>query len=131
MQSILVVDDHDYTREMICRFLKELGYHSEQANCGQQAFARIREVEFDLVLLDIYMEDCDGLALVRKIKLQKEMSLFVMMSAAGYAEDKQLARDLGALSFLVKPFEFSELKDLLEAVLPIPKFEDTWQLSAS
>lgn len=66
--KILVVEDDDFLREIYMEILKEAGYDIDHAVNGEQAYAKIKQGGYDLVLLDIILPKMDGLQIMRKIK---------------------------------------------------------------
>ena len=61
MPSILVVDDEDPVRQLICQSLEQAGYHVTEARHGKEALQQYRLAPADLVIMDILMPDQDGL----------------------------------------------------------------------
>lgn len=68
MVKILVVEDDQFLRELYCDVLKAEGYSIDISTNGEDAFKKIKEGGYDLVLLDIIMPKLDGLEVMRRIK---------------------------------------------------------------
>ena len=67
-KHILVVEDNDANRVMLCRRLNKNGFATTEARDGREALARVNERRYDLVLLDIMMPDVDGYTVLREMK---------------------------------------------------------------
>lgn len=116
-KHILVVDDHDPTRNLLVNFLEGLGGTVADASGGHAALAAMGEQTFDLVLLDLRMDDMDGLAVLKKAKSAELAKNYIMMSAEGTVPAAVEAIRLGASDFLVKPFDLNELMTVVTRVL--------------
>jgi DNA-binding NtrC family response regulator len=116
-RSILIVDDHDGQRHLLERYLGDQGSRCVGARGGQEALARMGERKFDLVLLDLRMDDLDGMQVLQQARAQGLADRFVMMSAEGTIAHAVEAIRLGASDFLVKPFDVATLASTLERVL--------------
>lgn len=112
--QILVVDDEVGIRELLSEILFDEGYQVHLAENAEQARAYRNEHEPDLVLLDIWMPDTDGVALLREWVEQDLLTMpVVMMSGHGTIETAVEATRIGAVDFLEKPIA---LQKLLETV---------------
>lgn len=109
-KEILVVDDEVGIRELLSEILFDEGYHVHLAENAAQA----RELRFshtpDLVLLDIWMPDTDGLTLLKEWSAQQLLTMpVVMMSGHGTIETALEALRIGAIDFLEKPIALQKL----------------------
>jgi len=103
-QTILVVDDSEFTRDMVASLLRDLGYAVVEAVNGQQGLEKVQEHRPDLVLTDLSMPVLDGfgfLEQLRSLSGQGEVPV-VVLSTRGSPEDKRRASELGADGYLVK-----------------------------
>ena len=116
-KAILVVDDHDPTRNLLVNFLEGLGAEVRDASGGHAALDAMKERTFDLVLLDLRMDDMDGLAVLKRAKSEELARNYIMMSAEGTVPAAVEAIRLGASDFLVKPFDLNELMTVVTRVL--------------
>jgi DNA-binding NtrC family response regulator len=114
MANILVVDDELGIRDLLSEILNDEGHQVELAeNAAQAREARLR-AEFDLVLLDIWMPDTDGVSLLKEWAASATLNLpVIMMSGHATIETAVEATRIGAFSFLEKPIT---LQKLLKAV---------------
>jgi DNA-binding NtrC family response regulator len=109
-KEILVVDDEIGIRELLSEILFDEGYHVHLAENAAQARAfRLNHLP-DLVLLDIWMPDMDGLALLKEWSSQQLLTMpVVMMSGHGTIETALEAIRVGATDFLEKPIALQKL----------------------
>jgi len=114
MAEILVVDDEPGIRELMREILEEEGFEVRMAEHGAAARAALDEKVPDLVLLDIWMPDVDGVTLLKEWKTQGRLTMpVVMMSGHGTVHTAVEATRLGAFDYLEKPVSY---KHLLETV---------------
>ncbi|WP_207000066.1 response regulator transcription factor EsaR [Trinickia mobilis] len=114
MATILVVDDEMGIRELLSEILSDEGHVVEAAENAQQARDfRLRQAP-DLVLLDIWMPDTDGVTLLKEWAAQGQLTMpVIMMSGHATIDTAVEATKIGALNFLEKPIA---LQKLLKAV---------------
>jgi DNA-binding NtrC family response regulator len=109
-KQILVVDDEIGIRELLSEILFDEGYQVYLAENAEQARAFRKEREPDLVLLDIWMPDTDGIALLKEWGDQELLTMpVVMMSGHGTIETAVEATRIGAVDFLEKPIAMQKL----------------------
>ncbi|MBT8137102.1 MAG: sigma-54 dependent transcriptional regulator [Gammaproteobacteria bacterium] len=114
---ILVVDDEADIRELLEEILREEGYTVSIAADAAAARERRKQHEPDLVLLDIWMPDTDGITLLREWAESGNPSNVVMMSGHGTVETAVEATRLGALDFIEKPVSLAKLLKTVERAL--------------
>src|SRR5688572_129733 len=115
---ILVVDDEADIRSLLKEILSEEGYEVDiAANAAQARAARMRQAP-DLVLLDIWMPDVDGITLLREWSANTTNGCpVVMMSGHGTVETAVEATRLGAFDFVEKPLSLAKLLRTVERAL--------------
>jgi len=115
---ILVVDDDDAGRYLKAHILRKHGYHVTEAATGAEAIARCCSDSPDLVLLDAMLPDIHGFEVGQRIKAADPGIVVLQTSAAiTSAQDRAVALDSGADSFLVEPIEPDELVATAQALL--------------
>ncbi len=116
--TILVVDDEDYTCNLMRRLLEKKGYRVYTAGDGIEGLKLFQELSVDLVLLDQRMPGMDGLEVLRRCKeIDHDVSV-IMMTAYGTVEKAVEAMKLGAFYYLTKPFNnLDEVELLVERAL--------------
>ncbi len=108
--NILVVDDEIGIRELLSEILKDEGYSVKVAENAQAARIARREARPDLVLLDIWMPDTDGISLLKEWSQNGQLTMpVVMMSGHGTIESAIEATRIGAFDFLEKPISLPKL----------------------
>lgn len=120
--NILVVDDDEMTRELVSFALQAKGYNVIAAADGLQAIIKIGEHKPDLAILDVMLPDLSGLELLNlfRIEFKMEKMPVILMSRLGSPKLVLAADKLGAIDFLVKPFE---MEQLLEKIACLPGFK--------
>src|SRR5262245_50769482 len=107
VKRILVAEDHQANREMLCRRLMRQGYSVGEAADGAQALAQLRSGKYDLVLLDIMMPELDGYQVLEQAKADpatREVPV-IMLSALDSIESIARCIELGAEDYLPKPYD--------------------------
>jgi len=102
--SVLVVDDEGILRRRISSYLRKLGADTTEAESLTVARELLTEMDFDFVMLDIHLPDGIGLDLMRNREIPEEAGV-VVMTAQGGVEGAVEAIQLGAIDYLVKPFD--------------------------
>jgi DNA-binding NtrC family response regulator len=123
MANILVVDDELGIRALLSEILSDEGHHVELAENAAAARARRAAMKPDLVLLDIWMPDVDGITLLKEWGAQGLLTMpVVMMSGHGTIDTAAEAMRHGALAFLEKPITLQKLLKAVESALtPAPR----------
>lgn len=106
-KQILVVEDNDANRVMLCRRLNGRGYATVEAADGRQALDALARQRFDLVLCDIMMPGVDGYAVLKAMKADPDLALtpIVMISAVDEMASVVRCIEMGAEDYLQKPYE--------------------------
>jgi len=113
---ILIAEDDRALRQSIAAALRGESFAVEIVPDGIQAAQRLREEQYDVVLLDIGLPFVDGWQILQEIEGRRQPSVIVI-SARGEERDKVRALDLGADDYLTKPFGADELLARVRAVL--------------
>ncbi len=119
--SILVVEDHDTTRAMLCRFLEAKGFAVAEAANGDEALAAVGRQRPDLVLLDSMLPGRSGLEVLERLRREYSATDLpvIMSSGRGRSADIIEALRLGANDYLVKPFDITEALARLQTHLSL------------
>ncbi|WP_060493551.1 response regulator [Pseudomonas sp. NBRC 111140] len=118
--TLLVVDDDDEIRELLCDYLKDAGYTVLAAADGEQMREQLARQKVELVVLDLMLPDEDGLSLCRQLQATPGLAV-IMLSAKGSTLDRIIGLEVGADDYLAKPFEPRELIARIKAVLRRPQ----------
>lgn len=122
--TLLVVDDDDEIRELLCDYLSDAGYQTLAAADGAQMREQLARNKVDLVVLDLMLPGEDGLSLCRQLQAQPALAV-VMLSAKGSTLDRIIGLEVGADDYVAKPFEPRELVARIKAVLRRPQRLDS------
>jgi len=113
---IMVVDDEERMVRFIRLNLEHDGFIVFDAFNGKQAIQRLRDVNPDLILLDIMMPDLDGFEVLQMIREIGNVPV-IMLTAKGEEDDRVRGLELGADDYITKPFSPRELVSRVKAVL--------------
>lgn len=117
-KNILVVDDEGGIRELLSEILFDEGYGVHLAENAAQARVLLEQHSPDIVLLDIWMPDTDGLTLLKEWVAQGKLTMpVIMMSGHGTIETALEATRIGAADFLEKPIALKKLLATVAHVL--------------
>ena len=124
---VVIADDEAIIRLDLRETLEEEGYEVVgEAGRGDQALKLIRELQPDLAILDVKMPGMDGLEVARQVGDERICGVLVL-TAFSQREIIEQARDAGALAFLVKPYQKSDLIPAME--MAIARFRELQALS--
>lgn len=115
MTRILVVDDEPLLRRTLALNLTARGYDVTTAATATAALHDITMAAPDLLILDLGLPDLDGLNVIRRLRRSAPDLPVVVLSARAASQDIVTALDLGAVDYVVKPFDMNELIARLRA----------------
>jgi DNA-binding NtrC family response regulator len=120
MADILIVDDEIGVRELLSEVLQDEGYSVSLAENAAQARDLHLQKRHDLVLLDIWMPDMDGVSLLKEWAAQQRLTApVIMMSGHATIETAVEATRIGAIDFLEKPIALTKLLATIESALTL------------
>ncbi len=119
--SVLIVDDEEMNRDLLSRRLVREGYLVASAASGTEALQKLTERAHDLVLLDIMMPQMDGYEVLRRIRSDQSLQRLpvIMLTAQHTLESVRQCKELGVNDYMMKPFNFVQLKNKIRASLGI------------
>ena len=115
-RRILVVDDEERMVRFIRLNLEHDGFQVSEAFNGKQAVQRLRDVNPDLILLDVMMPDLDGFEVLEMVREISNVPV-IMLTAKGEEDDRVRGLEIGADDYVTKPFSPRELVSRVRAVL--------------
>lgn len=130
MLNILVVEDNEELRELICIHLKRAGYRAFEAVDGAQALDILERVAIHLIVADIMMPKMDGYELTGELRGAHMTIPVIMVTAKETLEDKRKGFRAGADDYMVKPIDMEEMLLRIEALLRRSKLSGQHILSA-
>ena len=113
--KILIVDDEEMIREVIKEYSINEGFLIEEADNGRDAVFKVKNNDYDLIIMDIMMPHMDGYTAIKEIKKIKNIPVIVL-SARGEEYDKLTGFDIGIDDYVTKPFSPKELMARIKAV---------------
>lgn len=116
MYNVLIVDDEDRIRDIIKEYLDFEGYTYDEASNGMEAIDKIKDNEYNVVILDIMMPKVDGFTVVREVRKFSDVPV-IMLSARGEEYDKLFGFEMGVDDYITKPFSPKELVARVKAIL--------------
>jgi two-component system, OmpR family, copper resistance phosphate regulon response regulator CusR len=114
---VLVIEDEANIADFLIRGLREEGYAVEHAADGSSAWNALRSGEWDLVLLDWWLPDQDGLTLLQRFRQLGRHTPVLFLTARDAVSDRVRGLDAGADDYLAKPFAFEELLARVRALV--------------
>lgn len=115
--KLLIVDDELIMRESLAGWLQRDGHEVVTAASGEEALIKIKEMRFDILLVDIKMEGISGLEVLKNVKETDPDTAVVMITAYGSIQTAIEAIKKGAYDYLLKPFDPNELGVLIDKIL--------------
>lgn len=116
MNRILVVDDEIELRQLLRIYLQQEDYNIDEAANGKEAYDKILENDYDLMILDVMMPIMDGWETIENVRRISNIPI-LLLTAKASVEDKVSGLTVGADDYLVKPFDESELMARVKALL--------------
>src|SRR5260370_4863018 len=113
---LLIVDDETEVRSVLRDLLSET-YHCAEAQSAEEALARLRQEEFELVISDITMSGMSGLEMIPHVKTISPDTVIVMISGMQTIESAINALRLGAFDYLMKPFDLRQAEAAVSRAL--------------
>lgn len=122
MPRILLVEDHDANRVMLCRRLEQKGYALVPAESGERCLELAAADPPDLILMDLGLPGIDGYETTRRLKADKKTRRIpvIALSAHAQASDREKSLAAGCLEFESKPVQMPALLAKIEAALAAP-----------
>ena len=116
-KHILLTEDDQTQREIICDILDASGYRVTAADSAESALELLQDASYDLLLTDMKMPGMDGLGLLKEVQQAKPGLDVVIMTAHGTIRTAVTAMRTGAVDYLEKPFDKDELLHVLNRAL--------------
>ena len=115
MAKLLIVDDELDVREFAANFFRKRKIEVVTAGSGQEALNLFEKEKPHLVLLDIKMENMDGLETLKRLREKDKNAKVIMVTGKKPEEDESYkqCRELGALDYIHKPLELDELEKIV------------------
>jgi class 3 adenylate cyclase len=128
--TLLIVDDVDENREILCRYLQGKGYRVLEAGSGEDALRRVETDRVDLVVLDVMMPGLSGTEVLERLRRHYEPTRLpvIMATARDRPEDVVQALSLGANDYVAKPMDLMVLLARAETQLSVKRLTEELEL---
>jgi DNA-binding NtrC family response regulator len=110
---VLIVDDEVSYAKALSKRLEVRGLTTEIAHSGRAAIQTLRKQDFDVILLDLKMEDVDGIETLKVCKIMDPRLKIIILTGHGGEAEAQKSLKLGAFDYLVKP---CDLEDIIKSI---------------
>jgi len=119
--TVVVVDDSQTSLSVYQVSLQPLPVQFIGFKSPREALPYLSEHAPDLLFMDIVMPGVDGLTFLQQLRNypHHKTTPVIMVTSKNYAQDRTIARNLGALDFLIKPLRFSEIRDLVRKYIKL------------
>jgi two-component system, OmpR family, response regulator ResD len=120
MKRILIIEDNESYRKMLKIYLEKEGYEVHEADNGKSGSKKCFENKFDLVIMDLFLPEKDGVQAIHELKefFLSKIKIIAMSGAAVSSGRTEFvlnqSEQHGADALLTKPFEIKELLDTIE-----------------
>ena len=120
MARILIIEDEAHIRDNLSRFLRLEGHTVLAANDGLAGLGVLREQPVDLVICDYMMPRMNGFEVLAAMRADAALQSvpMIMLSASAEPERLQQATSMGAQAYVTKPFQFADLRALIDRHAP-------------
>ena len=129
--NVLLVDDEPAVVETLKLFLQNMGIgHIQTTNCGNNALDHLEKNHYDFIFMDLMMPGMNGIDVLKEIQQHHQLTSVIIMT--GYPSMNVVINAMhnGAADFLVKPFNFKDIKIILERIQRLHLLrEKNWQLA--
>lgn len=116
---LLLIDDEQGFVNTLAKRLAKRNIQTTPAYCGRDGIQILRRADFDVVVLDLKMEDMDGLEVLKIIKVMAPDLPVIMLSGHASEEAAHIGISAGAYDYLTKPYDLNEmLEKIAKAVQP-------------
>ncbi len=114
MKRILVADDEDSSRSGLAQLLAQWGYEVQEASDGEQALKAARSFRPDVIVTDLVMPKCDGLALLQSLQSELAFTPVIILTGHGTIETAVRAMQAGAYDYVTKPLDLDRLQSQIQ-----------------
>ena len=118
--KILAVDDEEALRIIVQDELSTLGYDVDVAEDGQDALQKLGEQKYDMVILDIFMPNVDGMEVLKQIREKNLAKKVIMLTGVNELKIARESLALGANDFITKPYDINNLIACINRVMKEP-----------
>jgi DNA-binding response OmpR family regulator len=114
---LLLVDDEVGYLDVLCKRLSRRDFEVTTARSGAEAIRAVRDQDFDVAVVDLKMEDLDGIEVLRILKQMLPEIRVIMLTGHGSERAARDGLELGAFDYLLKPIDLESLLERIHAAL--------------
>lgn len=129
MVKILVAEDDAALNSLVCTYLKASGYDVVSCKDGREAWDKLQDDRFDMLITDIMMPQMDGFALAKLVREYDRHIPIIFMTAKDDKQSKQQGYGAGIDEYITKPFDLDELIMRVGAILRRTRADSVKQLT--
>ncbi len=108
MKKILIIEDNELNMKLFCDILKYQNYNTDTSTDGIEAYKKIKNNKYDLIILDIQLPKLDGFSLLKKLKDENiTIPPIIIVSACAMDSDKLKAKEFNIDTYLTKPIDIN------------------------
>lgn len=112
---VLIVDDEQRFRSTMCKLLGLRGIEAATAGTGLEALEIVKEISFDVAIVDVKMPGMDGVDLLREMKKIDSTIEVIIMTAYASVDTAKAILERGAYDYMLKPYAIDELVEKIGA----------------
>lgn len=120
MAKLLLIEDDRNLADSVAKYLRTENHHVEYVANGSEATTLFAISDFEVIVLDLGLPDCDGIELMRSYRSRNGQGKVLILTGRDKVEDKERGLDAGADDYLTKPFHVKELAARVRALLRRP-----------
>ena len=119
MKRVLIADDKATSRELIRTVLEQSGYSIFEAGDGSEALRAAREIQPDLIILDLHMPHLDGFQVIAQLRADQKFTAtpVLALTASAMRGDRERALSAGFTGYIAKPIGLSALRNEINRYL--------------
>ena len=116
-KRVLIIEDDDEMRSLLKEFTEEAGFEADSAANGFEAFRKIEDKTFDLIISDIRMPGLTGFDILPRMRKLLPEAYIILITSFGSEEVHRKSIERGANAYLEKPIRFDRLRTLMDEVI--------------
>ncbi len=115
-KTVLIIDDEPQVCEILVKYLEHIGYNTVTANNCNEVVLYFDKETPDIVFLDIFLPEVDGIRILRLLRKLEPKLPIVMISGLATVEMAQSTLEYGAFDYITKPFDYNRISDVLRGI---------------
>ena len=118
MKKILIVEDSELNMKLFFDILQYQNYEPDKAYDGIEGYNKIKDNDYDLIILDIQLPKMDGFSLLKKLKDENiKIPPVIVASACAMDSDKAKAKEFGVKDYITKPIDINNFVKVVKSVI--------------